>query len=549
MFSKKLLLKTFGAKIKPYGFEFTEYVCRRYTFSRTVDGKDQTFVIQNDPGGHSLQLEIETHAGRWWEIRERFWDLVYHSYENSRELENILNVLGDHVVNRVIPMLAELSIPKIEYTDMLTEEIYSLLEKEKDGAIQRFMMRNKIDAEQGTDVVMENLLREVERIKGCPFQETIDVQIELAAVYGHIILCDIGGEWIRGRKKLSIEHCPFSNEGESPLDRISECCQKGGGVKLAARYVALVKKHRENVTRERRKYGDNWEPPRTSNEVNESLMSESILKEALLKRLEDIGFYYSSRAGRFWWIRRKTNQEEMGIRIEEELCRRKTFFITLYTATDGHVGEYMYKKFYFYQDEADLCEQLEHVGDEIREAIREGRRIADLDRERKECHPTDGMRESFRTRRAEMAENFWKRNGLDQASKEEDILYCIVKEMDSIADNDYLKDRERLGDFYKANQEQLMELSAAYGELIIREIGGKWAEDEDWRMKHRISFLEEVPAIGRVALPVNLIQYWENGGSRRLLWEYQEYKWAFGEWKRLCRLAGIETQADTAGKL
>ena len=228
MFSKKLLLKTFGAKIKPYGFEFTEYVCRRYTFSRTVDGKDQTFVIQNDPGGHSLQLEIETHAGRWWEIRERFWDLVYHSYENSRELENILNVLGDHVVNRVIPMLAELSIPKIEYTDMLTEEIYSLLEKEKDGAIQRFMMRNKIDAEQGTDVVMENLLREVERIKGCPFQETIDVQIELAAVYGHIILCDIGGEWIRGRKKLSIEHCPFSNEGESPLDRISECCQKGG---------------------------------------------------------------------------------------------------------------------------------------------------------------------------------------------------------------------------------------------------------------------------------------------------------------------------------
>ena len=112
MFSKKLLLRTFGAKIKPYGFEFTEYVSRRYTFSRMMDGTEQTFVVQNDPGGHSLQLEINTHAGRQQEIGELFWDLDYHSYDNSAELENILNTLGDHVVNRVIPMLAELSIPK-----------------------------------------------------------------------------------------------------------------------------------------------------------------------------------------------------------------------------------------------------------------------------------------------------------------------------------------------------------------------------------------------------------------------------------------------------
>ena len=550
MFSKKLVLKTFGAKIKPYGFEFTEYVCRRYTFSRTVDGKEQTFVIQNDPGGYSLQLEIDTHVSRQQEIRELFWDLDYHTYDNSRELENILNTLGDHVVNRVIPRLAELSIPKsdVEYVDMITDEMCAQLIQEHEELRQRFLLRNGIDADQGTDVIMGSLLREVERIKGRSFQETIETQIELAAVYGHIILCAVGGEWIWEFKAVQIAHCPFPNEKEYPLKAISKCCQKGGGAALAERYVALVKKYRENVVRERRKYGDNWEPPRTSNKVDESLMSESILKNVLIKRLEDLDFYFSSKVGHDWWMKRKPDQEELGIRIEEESCRRKAFFITLYTAIDGHVEEYMYKKFCFYQDEADLCEQLEHAGDEIREAIREGRRIAEPDRERKGCHPTDEMRESFRTRRAEMAENFRKRNGLDQASKEEAVLYCIAKEMDSIADDEYIKYRERIGDLYRVNQKKLMELGAAYGELILREIGGSWSEDEDWRMNHRGTFLQDVPVIDRVPLPVNLIRHWENGGSRRLLWEYQEYKWAFGEWKRLCRLADIETHADIAGQ-
>ena len=147
-----------------------------------------------------------------------------------------------------------------------------------------------------------------------------------------------------------------------------------------------------------------------------------------------------------------------------------------------------------------------------------------------------------------MAENFWARNGLDRVSKEEDILYCIVNEMDSIADDEYRQDWGRLRAFYKVNQAQLMELGAAYGELILREIGGSWSEDEDWRMNHRGIFLQNVPVINRVPLPGNLIQAWEKGGSRRLLWEYQEYKWAFGEWKRLCRLAGIEVQADVAGQ-
>lgn len=122
---------------------------------------------------------------------------------------------------------------------------------------------------------------------------------------------------------------------------------EGRGAALAEQYMALIKKHRENVARERRKYGDHWEPPMTSREINEGLLSERIIKNVLIKRLEDLGFYFSSNVGHMWWMRRSPDQEELGIRIEEEAWRRKTFFIVLYTAVDGHVEEYMYKRFFF----------------------------------------------------------------------------------------------------------------------------------------------------------------------------------------------------------
>ena len=89
---------------------------------------EQTFVIQRDPG-KVFQLLMDTHVGRVFEIDEIFWDLDYHSYENGEELENILNILGDHVVNRVIPRLAEVSMmeEEVDYEDMLTEEMYTPL--------------------------------------------------------------------------------------------------------------------------------------------------------------------------------------------------------------------------------------------------------------------------------------------------------------------------------------------------------------------------------------------------------------------------------------
>lgn len=536
MFTKKLLLKTFGAKIAPYGFEYAGIEAgRRYHFKRIVEGKEQTFIIQRDGG--SFQLFIYTACvERGPEIRDIFWDLTWHRYRDDEELENILNTLGDHVVRRVIPMLPELSIPKPEYAYSVTEDMYMRLEQDKEELLQRFMERYRIDGIHESDIVMEKLLRELERIKDMPFPETIETQIELAAVWGYIIIRDVGGEWVKvaDAPRLEIRNCSVISNWENPLEAVSHCCQKGGGAALAKRYVTLVGEHRKRVVAEKRIYGSNWEPPRTSNIVDEGLLSEDIVKNVLTRNLADIGFCYEQEIGRSWWLK-KGSEDEAQIQIAEEGCHRKSFFVTLYQYRDRQV-EYMYKKFCCYEDEAELREQLETVSNEIKEAALAGHQIENPRyRHSYACHVTEEMDHIFRAEEKEMAERFWKRNGLEQTSEEAEILRCIAREIDSMAWADYGERRAA----YEENKRQLMELAAAYGELLIREIGGRWSVDEEFRMKRNHMYLEDVPVVDIISLPTSLIRHWEYGGSESFLRAHQEYKWKYEEWKRLCYLADI----------
>ena len=96
-----------------------------------------------------------------------------------------------------------------------------------------------------------------------------------------------------------------------------------------------------------------------------------------------------------------------------------------------------------------------------------------------------------------------------------------------------------LREAYEENKRQLMELAAAYGELLIREIGGHLSVDEDFRMKRNYMYLQDVPVIGTISLPSDIIRQWEYGGSESFLWTHREYKWKYEEWKRLCHLADI----------
>lgn len=532
MLSKKILLRTFGAKIAPYGFAFVGYEHCRYTFTRKLDDKEQSFVIQRNPIGSvkSFDIEINTYAGRIRDIEKLCWDLLHHSYQDDQELENILNMLGDIFVERVIPKLPELSIPKPEYLYKTTEEMHTRLWNEKEELVRHFMERHQLEEMQATDEILESLLRKVEQIKTLPFSQTVEIQIELAALYGYLIIRNIGGEWIKKQEKGVIENFSLPMPTVFPLEDVCCCCQKGGGVELAKRYITLWGKYGQGVEAVRRKYGNNWQPPKTSEKINDGLLTETVVKETLAKNLEDIGFCYQKEiAHSMWELDRIRGEEKLRIYIEQEECRRRTFFVTLFKYREK-IEAYMYKKFCFYHDETELRVQLQRIGDEIKEAIRSDTKI---DRPEmyysRRCHVTKEMKESFRIGKEEMAERFWKRNGLNRTSGEENILKSIKKEMDAIEGNGYEESRE-----------QLLELGVACGELIIREIGGHWKEDEEWRIKRSPVLLVEVPVIGTIDLLQELIYCWENGGSNRLYEMYRKYKWEYEEWKRLCKLAGLE---------
>ena len=104
MLTTKLIRKTFGAKIEPYGFQYKGYEHRIWTFCIETGDRIQEIELQKDPG--SIQL-IFTFPCGMHKTGELFGDLRYHStmYKSDEKLENLLNTIGDHIVKRLIPKL------------------------------------------------------------------------------------------------------------------------------------------------------------------------------------------------------------------------------------------------------------------------------------------------------------------------------------------------------------------------------------------------------------------------------------------------------------
>ena len=86
-----------------------------------------------------------------------------------------------------------------------------------------------------------------------------------------------------------------------------------------------------------------------------------------------------------------------------------------------------------------------------------------------------------------MAERFRERNGIRKDSKENKILQCIAAHLDAL-----------VGTAFEVCKEELLEMGAVYGDLIIRQIGSIWYEYEAWRMKQIHAGIYDVPAIDRI---------------------------------------------------
>ena len=231
MLIRKLLLNTFGTKIAPYGFEYQGFQHHRWRFSRVINGEEQYIIIQRDiHGGKSFNVEISRGLGAC----DKFCDLTHHSYKDDAELENLLNLLGDHFIDRVFPELSKPK-PQVERTEYtITEEMYDRLLFQKDKLVRMFMERHGLDEICDIDEVVGQLLSEVEQTKNKLLYEQEEKLIELAAVYGEIVIQTVGGKWMRKKdwtgekEEIVVGSFPFTHVPLNPLKIVYCGWQEGG---------------------------------------------------------------------------------------------------------------------------------------------------------------------------------------------------------------------------------------------------------------------------------------------------------------------------------
>ena len=522
MLTTKLIRKTFGAKIEPYGFQYKGYAHRIWTFCIETGDRIQEIELQKDPG--SIQL-IFTFPCGMHKTGELFGDLRYHStmYKSDEELENLLNTIGDHIVKRLIPKLPELCIPECNY--FVTKEMNLKLYQEKEKLITQFLTRHQLNGFKDTDAVMRNLLQDAERVKDKPFEQVQDLLVELDVVYSTVIIQNIGGEWSELEMgDITIKKLPV----EIPVNISYDDYLKEGGKAFAFDYARMQSKYRYWVAEQYRKYGKNWRPLKPIVKTNKNLLTEEIVRETIGEKTKDMGFVCREKLNTSYFLQLKDDKCSMTIDITEDEWQRNGFYAALSKGREG----YLYYDYFFYEDEAELRRQLNHIGDELKDMIRQDRisprPLFDRYIKRRYYYIVPEIRDQFLIQREEMAARFRERNGISKDSKENEILQYITAHLDAL-----------VGTAFEVCREELLEMAAVYGDLIIRQIGGIWYEYEAWRMKQIHAGIYDVPAVDRIFPQNDIVECWENGGSRELIWRYQEYRWRYEEWKRLCALAGL----------
>lgn len=542
MLTKKVLMNTLGAKIAPYGFAYDGFEGNVWRFLRTINGEKQ-YINVKKKNDYSFNVHLPSRLRKC-----DLGDLVCHSCKNDEELTALLNLLGDHIIRRALPELEKPAPEEVRLDYTVTQEMYDRLDREKDRLVVQFMERHGLDRECGTDAVMGRLLCEVGQMRGKPFRELEGEILELAAVYGEVLIRTVGGEWIRKKdwmgadgEETVVGNLTYKDYSQNPLDFVCEGW-RSGEVWVLENYMSNLSDYRKWAAEQREEYGECWEPAGKKLEPGESLLDGKAVEETIGVRMAAAGFVYRGKTSAGWMLEKKGGEEREIIRVRDDAAGRKAFSAKCLIPGERYRdwemwyhGEYRYRKFCFYRDAGDMRTQLEEVGEEMLEAYRRGRRMeAVWNPPRFRYHLTDDDRERFLTERKKMAEKWRKENGLGETTGEEETLRCLAERLDVLKKFPYAECRE-----------ELFGMAGVFGDLLVREIGGRWQEYEGWRMQQLSPGLVDQPGIGiagirRENLPQAMVRYWEWEGGRTLLRAYRESKWQHGKWVEICRLAGLE---------
>ncbi|WP_277406939.1 hypothetical protein [Lacrimispora xylanisolvens] len=203
MGKKSIVVEVMKKRLAPYGFQYADYEGYRWRFSRELDGLIQSVVIQKSYHGNDYTLEMDN--GYWFGRSREITDdpnckLDFLPFYNEEEQIAVLNKLLDLVEQYGLKKLeekAEESRAKIkEMEEWLypTPEMYKKLYEENSKLTQNFMEQYYTDKLSEEDMLLL-LKRELEKIKGEPYEDVQDKLIELASVYGNMFIKKVGGCW------------------------------------------------------------------------------------------------------------------------------------------------------------------------------------------------------------------------------------------------------------------------------------------------------------------------------------------------------------------
>lgn len=203
MGKKSIVVEVMKKRLVPYGFQYADYEGYRWRFSRELDGLIQSVVIQKSYHGNDYTLEMDN--GYWFGRSREITDdpnckLDFMPFHNEEERIAVLNKLLDLVEQYGLKKLeekAEESRAKIkEMEEWLypTPEMYKKLYEENSKLTQNFMEQYNTDKLPEEDMLLL-LKRELEKIKGEPYEDVQDKLIELASVYGNMFIKKVGGCW------------------------------------------------------------------------------------------------------------------------------------------------------------------------------------------------------------------------------------------------------------------------------------------------------------------------------------------------------------------
>ena len=203
MGKKSIVIEVMKKRLAPYSFQYADYEGYRWRFSRKVDGLIQSVVIQKSYHGNDYTLEMDN--GYWFgRSKEITGDpnckLDFLPFHNEEEQIAVLNRLLDLVEQYGLKKLeekAEESRAKIqEMEEWLypTREMYKKLYEENSVLTQKFIEQHNADKLSEEDMLLL-LKKELEKVKGEPYEEVQDKLIALASVYGNMFIKKVVGRW------------------------------------------------------------------------------------------------------------------------------------------------------------------------------------------------------------------------------------------------------------------------------------------------------------------------------------------------------------------